>query len=80
MLENRPVVTTGRPDGTASHEGSIRVLDPTGHVILAKAFIDPIEVMETGCALGRDCLRGDRSGAPVLRPPWRAATEERAST
>ncbi len=54
MLAYQPVVPTSRQDTPAFYEGLIRVLDETGRVIPAQAFIGAIETTETGRIV--DCL------------------------
>ncbi len=57
VLAYQPVVRAASPLRPAFYEGLIRVLDPTGRVIPARAFINEVEDGETGRKLDIMALR-----------------------
>jgi len=56
LLAFQPVVEACRPDRIAFHEGLIRVVDDSGRIIPAHAFIEAVEPHESGRVLDRLAL------------------------
>lgn len=55
-LALQPVVDAGDPTRIAFHEGLIRILDGTGRLVPARAFIGAVEATDTGLELDRAAL------------------------
>lgn len=67
VLAYQPVVQAAAQDRVAFHEGLIRVLDETGRVIPAAAFINTVEDTEYGRLL--DCIALEKGLAELARVP-----------